>query len=86
MTDLKELRRKIDGIDKQIVRFIADRVKVCEAIGSAKKAQGLPVKDNAREGKVYKRIREQAVELGLDPVRVEAVYREIVNICSSVQE
>ena len=86
MTGLKELRRKIDGIDKHIVSFIADRVKVCEAIGSAKKAQGFSVKDNTREGKVYKRIRKQAVELGLDPVRVEAVYREIVNMCSSVQE
>ncbi len=49
MTDLKELRREIDAMDEQIVGLIADRVKVCEAIGTAKKAQGLPIKDIARE-------------------------------------
>jgi chorismate mutase len=86
MADLRELRQEIDEIDEQILRFLADRVKVCEAIGSAKKTQGLPVRDVDREKQVYKRIREQAVELGLDPVQVEAVYREIVNMCSSVQE
>jgi chorismate mutase len=86
MADLKELRQEIDSLDEQILRFLADRVKVCQAIGSAKKAKGLPVKDAARESEVYARIRKQAAKLGLDSVQVEQVYREIVNMCSSVQE
>jgi chorismate mutase len=86
MTNLKKLRREIDEVDKQILVFMADRVKVCEAVGAAKKAQGLTVKDAVREDEVFNNIREQAAKLGLDPVRVEAVYREIVNMCSSVQE
>jgi chorismate mutase len=86
MANLKELRREIDEVDEQIIRCLADRVKVCQAIGAAKKAQGLPVKDAVRERDVYQLVRKQATNLGLDPVQVEAVYREIVNMCSSVQE
>ena len=86
MGDLKQLRRKIDEVDEQILRLLGERAKICEAIGSAKKAQGLPVKDVDREEKVYKIVRERAAKLSLNPVQVGAVYREIVNMCSSVQE
>jgi chorismate mutase len=86
MADLKDMRKKIDFVDEQILRLLADRVKICEDIGSAKKLQGLPVKDLAREKLLHQRIRDQAEKLGIDPVLVEAVYREIVNMCSSVQE
>lgn len=85
MVDLKDMRKKIDAVDEQILRLLADRVKICEDIGSAKKMQGLPVKDFAREKQVYQRLRDQAKQLGLNPILVEAVYREIVNMCSSVQ-
>ena len=86
MDDLKQLRRKIDEVDEQILGFLGERAKICEAIGSAKKAQGLPVKDADREEEVYRRVRVKAAKLALNPVLVEAVYREIVNMCSSVQE
>jgi chorismate mutase len=86
MADLKQLRKRIDEIDDQILNALSERVKTCKAIGEAKKAQGIPVKDSDREKEVYKRTREKAGNLALDPAQVEAVYREIVNMCSSVQE
>ena len=86
MAELKRLRGKIDDVDDQILVLLAERARTCEEIGSKKKAQGLPVKDNVRETKVYERICKQAKKLGLNHVQVEAVYREIVNMCSSVQE
>ncbi len=85
MVNLKDLRGEVDEVDKEILRLLADRVRICQAIGSAKKEQGLPVKDVAREEAVYLRLKKLAAELGLNPVQVEAVYREIVNMCSSVQ-
>ena len=86
MADLKQLRKRIDEIDDQILNSLSERVKICKAIGSAKKAQGIPVRDSDREKEVYKRTRVKAADLALDPQQVEAVYREIVNMCSSVQE
>ena len=86
MSELKRLRGRIDEVDSKILRLLAKRAQVCEAIGVEKKAKGLPIKDAAREAEVYRCIREEAAKLGLNPIQVEAVYREIVNMCSSVQE
>jgi chorismate mutase len=86
MTELPILRSKIDALDDQILELLAQRAKVCRSIGAAKKKQGAPIRDHERETEVYKRIRAKAEGLGLDSMQVEAVYREIVNMCSSVQE
>lgn len=86
MSTLKKLRREIDELDKQLLGSLAQRIKVCAAIGSAKKTQGLPVEDSDREEVVYTNVRVHASKLGLDIVGVESVYREIVNMCRSVQE
>jgi chorismate mutase len=84
--DIALLRKKIDSVDDQILRFLSERANICELIGSAKREKGLPIQDQQREEEVFKKIRERAGKLGLNPNQVEAVYREIVNMCSSVQE
>jgi chorismate mutase len=86
MDDLRQLRKKIDATDQKILTLLAHRAAICKEIGNLKKAKGLSVKDVNRENEVYARIREEAAKLGLSPAEVEAVYREIVNMCSSVQE
>ena len=86
MDDLQTLREKVDAIDDQILRDLRERVKICRAIGDLKKKQGLTVRDVTRESEVYKRAKEKAELYKLDPVKIERLYREIVNICSAVQE
>lgn len=86
MDELKQLRKKIDAVDDKILLLLSKRVQICKAIGSAKKIHGLPVLDKAREQQVYQKVREKANSLALNPIQVEAVYREIVNMCSAVQE
>jgi chorismate mutase len=86
MDDIPKLRKKIDEVDDQILMALCERVKVCKAIGDAKKKQGMPIKDASRENEIYKCIKEKSAHLGLHPGQVEAVYREIVNMCSAVQE
>jgi len=86
MSELKQLRQKIDTLDDQILQLLAQRAKVCRAIGAAKKQQGTPIRDVDRENEVYQRVKAKAASLGLDSMQVEQVYREIVNMCSSVQK
>ena len=86
MDEVQQLRKKIDTIDDQILVALCERVKICKAVGSTKKKQGLAVRDLARENEVYKRIKEKSAQFGLDLGQVEAVFREIVNMCSAVQE
>ena len=86
MNDLKRLRSKIDEVDGRILNFLKERVRICETIGNTKKTLQIPVKDPDREMRVYAFVRGRAEEIGLDPDKVEAIYRQIVNMCSSVQE
>ncbi|NLF88539.1 chorismate mutase [Candidatus Bathyarchaeota archaeon] len=86
MVELAELREKVDAIDDQILRDLVQRAKVCQAIGELKKQKGKPVQDLQREVEVFKRSRERAEMLKLDPNHIERIFREIVNMCSAVQE
>ena len=86
MDEIPKLRKKVDKVDDQILTALCERVKICKAIGSAKKKQGMPIRDTSRENEVYKRIKEKSAQFQLDPVQIERVYREIVNMCSAVQE
>jgi chorismate mutase len=86
MAEIPKLRKKVDEIDDQILTALCERVKVCKAIGDAKKKQGKPIKDSQRETEVFNRVKEKSVEFELNPVQIERVYREIVNMCSAVQE
>jgi chorismate mutase len=86
LENVKRLRKRIDEVDEQILRFLSERAKICESMGSVKKDNGMPIKDVYRENEVYAHVREKAVEFALDPVQVESVYRQIINMCNSVQE
>ena len=84
--ELERYRDRVDEIDDAMVKALTERIKICMAIGLVKKKRGLPVKNTAREKEVYIKIKQKATECGLDPQQVEAVFHEIVNMCSAVQE
>ncbi len=86
MDELERYRKMVDQVDESILKALSERAKICMAIGLVKKKRGLPVRDVSRENEVYKRVKEKSAEYGLDSIQVEAVYREIVNMCSVVQE
>ncbi|HMK94177.1 MAG TPA: chorismate mutase [Candidatus Limnocylindrales bacterium] len=86
MDELEKYRKQVDRVDALIMKALSERTRICVAIGEVKKKRGIPVRDISREKEVYKSVKEKSVKFGLDPVQVEAVYREIVNMCSAVQE
>lgn len=86
MGDINQFRKRIDDIDERILQFLSRRADVCKLIGSLKRKHKIPIKDIPRENDVYAHIRQQAAALGLNPIQVEAIYRQIVNMCMTVQE
>jgi len=86
MEDIKQWRKRIDEVDEQILQSLSRRNEICKSIGSAKKKHGIPIQDLPRENDVYAHIKKKAADLGLDPAYTEAIYRQIVNMCSAVQE
>ena len=86
MQEIKKLRKKIDQVDEQLLQSLSERAEICRSIGLVKEKHGIPIQDFPRENDVYAHILEKAAELGLDPAHVEAIYRQIVNMCSAIQD
>lgn len=84
--EIQKLRKKIDEIDENILRLLGERSEICRSIGLLKKQSDIPIIDPNRENEVYANIREKAPDFALDADQVEEIYRQIVNMCSSIQE
>ena len=86
MQEIKQLRKRIDELDELILHSLSERTEICRTIGLVKEKHGIPIQDFPRENDVYAHIGEKASEFGLDPSHAEAIYRQIVNMCSAVQD
>ena len=74
---LEEVRAKIDKIDNEIIKLIAERgIYVVQASNFKKDEEG--VKDAARVEKVIQKVREKAEMYGANQDMVEALYREMI--------
>lgn len=60
MDDIKELRKKIDGIDDEISRLYLERMSVCKKIGEEKAKNSLPVNAAEREKSIINRVTKNA--------------------------
>ena len=85
MKNFVTIRRKIDAIDEQIILLLKERMNQCKNIGEIKREIGIPVKDKRREDEVYIHIMAKALESGLDPQKIEAIFKEIIALSVFVQ-
>ncbi len=72
---LRELRKRIDKIDFEIIKLLEERMKVCRDIAKRKLELGLPIEDHYREELVIQRAGE-----------FKEVFREIIKLCKETQE
>lgn len=86
MQVLKAHRRRIDALDDQIVRLLAERYGIVEQVAAIKAEHGIPsvLEDRVRE--VIKRNATTAVGLGLDPDLVRRLYRVIIDEACAMED
>ncbi len=82
---LEDLRKKIDGLDDQIVRLMAERIRISEEIGEEKKNQGRQIVDSKREKKVLENVRKIARDEKISENDVESIYQHIITASKGVQ-
>ena len=78
-------RKKIDAIDEKIVLLLKQRMDLCRQIGAIKAEKGLAVKDIRREDAVYLNVMAKALEVSLDPQKVEEIFKDIIALGVLVQ-
>ena len=63
--NLDKLRKEIDIVDNQFLKFLSKRMKIVNLIGVYKKEQGLPALDNKRWREVRNSRVKKGKQLGL---------------------
>ena len=74
LTEIDELRHRIDIIDDQLVRLLNVRVACALEIGRLKHEAGLPIYQPDREKQVLAQVTQSATDLS-GPLEAEAVVR-----------
>lgn len=82
---LEELRGKIDETDTNIVKLIAERIRIAQEIGEEKKKRGKQIDDKEREKGVLENIKSLARGENISQEVIERIYREIVTACKRTQ-
>lgn len=82
---LEELRIEIDEVDKELVKWLARRMRLSHEIGKVKRAKGLPLFDPDREEAILKKLVATNTEPLLTPPILRSIYREILAASRSLQ-
>lgn len=86
MGALDHLRAELDRLDRTLVETLRERLDTVADIVRVK-AEGLPfLRDHERESQLLERSAAWARELGLDPFRVQEMFREVVAMSLKAQE
>ena len=77
-TTLEEAREKIDKVDDEIVKLIAERNNYIKQIAHFKTSVE-EIKAEDRISDVISRVREQAISLGLSPNLINELYVKMID-------
>jgi len=83
---LEEYRKKIDSIDVQLIKLIAERLALMPEIAQFKKANNLPIFQPEREKQLLEERKKLARELNINPDLIEAVFKSIISECRKTQD
>lgn len=86
------LRREIDALDREIVAALKARMRLSAKMGALKSAEGLPVRDEARERELLGGIEAMCSDADSDgdvdapASAILEIYREILKQSRALQE
>ncbi len=75
---LDDLRERIDALDEELVRIVAERLALCEQVAAVKERARTPVIQPDRVRDVVTSRRQRAIDAGVDPDFAEQLFRVLL--------
>lgn len=85
LAELARVRAELDEVDAELVQLLARRSALGLQAGRLKRSAGLPVRDDAREGRAIARARAWAADSGLSQSEIEEFFRLLISLSRSAQ-
>lgn len=86
MKSLEELRTRLDVIDLELLRLVAERQTLGSQIAAVKRATGQATRDYRREREVLLKARRDAEALGVSPALAESLMQSLIRGSLTTQE
>lgn len=82
--DIEDWRRKIDELDRMLVKLINQRAQCAQAIGQLKRNSDAPVYEPDRERVIFENIARENTG-PLSQVQLRQVYERLVDVMRQIQ-
>jgi chorismate mutase-like protein len=82
--DIADWRRKIDDLDRQLVRLMNERAQCAHEIGKLKRNSAMPIYEPDRERIIFQNI-ARANAGPLSDVQLRQVYERLVDVMRQIQ-
>jgi len=83
LLEIEELRKRIDQVDFELLKLLKERSELVKRILETKKKLSLPFKDAKREREILETVRTKAINLELDPILTEEIFKRIIGLSTS---
>ena len=77
--DLSQLRSRIDELDRELIRILAERLAVCHEVARVKESSDTAIIQPDRVRDVVSGRRQWAIEAGIDPDFAEQIVRVLLS-------
>jgi len=85
MSEIAQLRGKIDALDGELIRLLNERASIAKEIGELKHREGLPIYAPEREESLLRSVLEKN-QGPLSPESIRAIYREIMSASLALEK
>ena len=83
--DIADWRKKIDEIDRQLIRLINDRARCAQEIGKLKRSTDMPIYEPDRERIIFENVRKEN-QGPLPDLEVRHIYERIIDVMRKLQK
>lgn len=80
MSELEDVRREIEEIDREILALIDRRVNMAERVLESKRINGTSINDQKQNEVVINRALNAATELNLDLGSIKAIFEILIRM------